>query len=376
MISTRRSTAQRYGFAIVVVVLCTALRVVADPYLGASVPFIFYFAAVALAAWFGGLATALLAAVLSAMAAGYAFIIPHLAGGSNNPSLWVQLSVFLLVSFVISRLIAPIQQSRSRIAATEGRERAGQQADKADRLKDEFLAIVCHELRSPLNTISGWAQVLRRTTEPATVEHGLNVIGESVLVQARMIGDIQDAAAMVGGRFRLRIAPVDLAAVLAAALDSVRPTAEAKNVTLHSGVDSVVGMTMGDADRLQQAVVKLLSNAIKFSPKESRVLLCIQAEPAQIRITVQDSSAAKAAEYLPDLFTGFGQGNHSSPRFRGGSGLNLAMVRHIIELHGGTISIRRDGENAGATFTVRLPVTAEELAQPFNAADSQQATVS
>jgi signal transduction histidine kinase len=239
---------------------------------------------------------------------------------------------------------------------------ARRHAEEANRLKDEFLATVSHELRTPLVAIVGWSQMLRGNhVDPAEAEHALEVIARSAKLQAQLIDDLLDISRIISGKLRLHVVPIDPAAAVAEAIEVVRPAAAAKNIDLQFSLDPDVGQIMADADRLQQVVWNLISNAVKFTAAGGRVGITMQRNENQIEIVVSDTGVGISAEFLPFVFDRFRQADGSSVRAKGGLGLGLAIVRHVTELHGGTVTAESAGPGQGATFTVRLPAAADHL---------------
>ena len=231
-------------------------------------------------------------------------------------------------------------------------------SQQANRLKDEFLATLSHELRTPLNAVLGWTQLLlTRQLRGDEVDRALQTIRRNAEAQARLIGDILDVSRIITGKLRLNIAPTDLRAVIDAAVEGVRPAAEAKGLTLI--VDSVASppAMLADPDRLQQVVWNLLSNAVKFTPSGGRVTLRVEADAKTTQVRVSDTGAGIPPRFLSSLFERFRQADGSTTRAYGGLGLGLAIVRHLVELHGGSVRGESEGEGRGATFTVTLPVT-------------------
>jgi PAS domain S-box-containing protein len=230
-------------------------------------------------------------------------------------------------------------------------------ADAASRAKDEFLATVSHELRSPLNAMLGWARILSsKNLDDETAVRGLKAIEQNAKAQAQLIEDLLDVSRIISGKFRLNNEPVEVAGVIEAAVDSVRPTAEVKGVRLQVTLDPDAGPVSGDASRLQQVVWNLLSNAVKFTPREGRVQVRLLRVNSHIEIEVSDTGQGISPEFLPYVFDRFQQADGSSTRTHGGLGLGLAIVRHIVELHGGSVAAASLGKAQGATFTVRLPL--------------------
>ncbi|MET0794436.1 MAG: ATP-binding protein, partial [Polyangiaceae bacterium] len=238
---------------------------------------------------------------------------------------------------------------------------ARQDAEAANRLKDEFLATMSHELRTPLTAILGWASLLQRgdIRDPEGVKRGLTTIERNARAQARLIEDVLDVSRIISGKLRLDGERVSLRAIASAALDVVRPAADARRVKLHIETDAHDQFQLiGDADRLQQIVWNLLSNAVKFTAPDGRVTLGIERVGSLIRLSVRDSGAGIAPEHLPFIFERFRQVDSSTTRKHGGLGLGLAIVRHLVELHGGTVSAQSEGVGRGALFIVELPVRA------------------
>ena len=243
----------------------------------------------------------------------------------------------------------------ARLLDKEQRARAA--AEAASRAKDEFLAVLSHELRTPLNAVYGWARMLRSgEVQGAAVTRALDVIMRNANAQVQLIDDMLDVSRIVTGKMRLDVRPVDLRAVVEAALDVVRPAAEAKDIRLQAVLDpSAFGVT-GDPDRLQQVIWNLLINAVKFTPRDGRIQVHLQRVNSHVEIQVSDSGQGIAPDVLPHVFERFQQGDSTSTRRHTGLGLGLALVRHLVELHGGTVEASSAGEGQGATFTVKLPV--------------------
>jgi CheY-like chemotaxis protein len=226
-------------------------------------------------------------------------------------------------------------------------------------LKDEFLAVVSHELRTPLNAINGWVfMLLHRTLDDSAQLRALQSIQRQVRSQCQLIDDLLDVARIVSGKLRLELCAVDPSKAIAAALDVVRPAAEAKQINLVAELDPDASVVWADPERLQQVVWNLLANAVKFTPKGGRVVIQSRRTDSGIEIVVADTGQGISEDFLPYVFERFRQADVSSTRTHGGLGLGLAIVRHLIELHGGTVSAASPGKGNGATFTVRLPVRA------------------
>ncbi len=245
---------------------------------------------------------------------------------------------------------------REQLLAREQAARA--EAEAANRMKDEFLATLSHELRTPLNAMIGWTQLLRtRKFDEATATRALEVIDRNTKSLAQLIEDVLDVSRIITGKLRLNVFPVQLAPIISAAIDTVRPAAEAKEIQLVL-LDSSVGLVLGDANRLQQVVWNLLTNAVKFTPKRGRVQVRLHLEHSRVQISVSDTGQGISPDFLPYVFDRFRQADSTTTRSHGGLGLGLAIVRHLVELHGGTVAVQSPGIGQGATFIVNLPLMA------------------
>ena len=243
------------------------------------------------------------------------------------------------------------------------RERAARaEAEKANRLKDEFLATLSHELRTPLNAVIGWSRMLGSgRLDRENSKHALEVIERNAWAQKQIIEDILDVSRVITGKLQLNLSPVDLVAVIDAALDAVRPAMEAKEIQIETLIDASLRMVSGDADRLQQVVWNVLSNAAKFTPNGGRIEISVSQSATHVHIQVKDTGPGIESEFLPYVFERFRQADGSITRTHGGLGLGLAIVRHLVELHGGTIAVENSDAGSGAIFTIRLPLPTGEL---------------
>ncbi|QHG19115.1 ATP-binding protein [Nostoc sp. ATCC 53789] len=231
------------------------------------------------------------------------------------------------------------------------------QAQEANRIKDEFLAIVSHELRTPLNSMLGWVQIIRhRKLDEAITSKALATIERNAKLQSKLIDDILDISRIVQGKIRLNLRKVDLVIVINTAIEAIYPTSEIKDIQVESNLDSSVGEVMGDAERLQQVVWNLLSNAVKFTPSGGRVEVCLKQVNSNAQISVSDTGKGISIDFLPYIFERFRQADSTTTRVDGGLGLGLAIVRHLVEIHSGTVYAASEGEGRGATFTVLLPL--------------------
>lgn len=231
-------------------------------------------------------------------------------------------------------------------------------AETANRVKDEFLAVLSHELRSPLNPILGWARMLRnRRLDSTKTEQALETIERNAKLQAQLIEDLLDVSRILQGKMTLNVAPVNLAATIEAALETVRLAVETKKIQVQTTFEPIAGTVLGDPNRLQQVVWNLLSNAVKFTPPEGRVEITLKQVGTEAQIQVKDTGRGIRPEFLPHVFDYFRQEDGTTTRRFGGLGLGLAIVRQLTELHGGTVEAESPGQNLGATFTVSLPLS-------------------
>ncbi|HEV7393767.1 MAG TPA: ATP-binding protein [Burkholderiales bacterium] len=241
----------------------------------------------------------------------------------------------------------------------ESERSARTEAERASAMKDEFLATLSHELRTPLSAILGWSQVLRlRTMGEAELRQGLETIERNARVQTQLIEDLLDMSRITSGKLRLDIQQVAPAKFIEAAAETVRPAAEAKGIRLEAVLDPAAGPISGDPGRLQQVVWNLLSNAIKFTPRSGRVQVVLQRVNSHVEISVADTGIGIRSEFIPHVFDRFRQADASTTRTFGGLGLGLSIVKRLVELHGGTVRAKSDGEGHGTTFTVLLPLSA------------------
>jgi len=254
---------------------------------------------------------------------------------------------------------------RKRLERERDRSFREQEARKAaeltNRMKDQFLATFSHELRTPLNAILGWSEIMKKgNLDKALLDHAIDVIHRNARTQAHLIDDILDVSRIMAGEFQLHVRPVELAETIEAAIDSVSPAAEAKNIEIHREFSPSPVVISGDPTRLQQVVWNLLSNAAKFTPEGGKITVSLRRSKSQAEIVVSDTGEGISSEFLPFVFERFRQADSSTARIHSGLGLGLSIVRHLVESHGGTVSADSPGEGQGATFTVRLPLGAFE----------------
>jgi signal transduction histidine kinase/ActR/RegA family two-component response regulator len=258
----------------------------------------------------------------------------------------------------LSRYISELQRSEeAREQLLVRAERARSEAEAANRIKDEFLATLSHELRTPLTSLLGWSSVLRESRRDEKVlAQGLDAIDRNAHVQAQLIDDLLDVSRIVSGKLNLDVRPLDICSVTRAAINVVQPAADAKGITLDYWAQPGLGAISADSARLQQIVWNLLSNAVKFTPHDGKINVRVERDGSNATVTVSDTGQGIDPEFLPRVFDRFRQADSSTTRSFGGLGLGLAIVRHLVELHGGTVSAESDGVGKGATFSASFPL--------------------
>jgi len=236
-------------------------------------------------------------------------------------------------------------------------QRAQKEAEQANRLKDEFLATASHELRTPLTAVVGWSRMLRTgKLDAENSARALEAIERNATLQTKLIDDLLDVSRIITGKLTLDRRPIEIAHVVSDAVNTVRPAADAKNIAIETSFYTQAGPVLGDANRLQQVIWNLLSNAVKFTPKNGRIEVALQRVNSEVEISVRDSGEGISSEFLPYVFDRFRQGDGKTTRLHSGLGLGLAIVRQLVELHGGTVSAHSDGPGRGSIFKLRLPV--------------------
>ncbi|HYX28079.1 MAG TPA: ATP-binding protein, partial [Pyrinomonadaceae bacterium] len=266
-------------------------------------------------------------------------------------------------------ITARVRAEEERIVLLASERAARERAEAASRAKDEFVAMISHEIRSPLNAILGWSQMLRQgTLDKTATTNALESIERNARAQAQLVSDLLDISRVITGKLRINARPVDITASLESALESIRPAAEAKQIKIEVEREPYATVVTGDTDRLQQVFWNLLSNAVKFTPRGGHIKVAISRTDSQLEIVVSDSGAGISPEFLPYIFDRFTQADTTTARKHSGLGLGLAIVRHIVELHGGTVNAESAGAGKGATFRVTLPVRAlrsREVSEPL-----------
>ena len=273
----------------------------------------------------------------------------------------------------LSKYITELQRSEeARGQLLLRAERARSEAEAANRIKDEFLATLSHELRTPLTSLLGWSSVLREAKRDEKVlNQGLEAIDRNARVQAQLIDDLLDVSRIVSGKLNLDVRPLDISSITRAAINVVRPAADAKGIKLDYWAQPGLGAISADSARLQQIIWNLLSNAVKFTPHGGKISVCLEQDGSNARITIKDTGQGIDPEFLPRVFDRFRQADSSTTRSFGGLGLGLAIVRHLVELHGGTVSAYSDGVNKGATFSATFPLL-EERVEPIAVSHSNE----
>lgn len=310
-----------------------------------------YFIAVMLAAIYGGLASGLLSTFLAAFGLAY-FEFGTSGGFALGPDDGERLLAFIVVAVVISSVSAARRKAEQQVRA------AMEQLAAADRAKDEFLATLSHELRTPLTSILGWSRVLQSDPDADTRAEAIRSIEQSARAQARLVEELLDISKIVLQKFALDCRQLILQEVVQEAVDMIRPEAQSRDVTLSLQMNPVPIVLDGDEHRLKQVVGNLLSNAVKFTPEGGLVRIELGCTNNEARLAVLDNGEGIDPELLPELFTRFKQG--SDAYRKGGMGLGLALVRHIVELHGGRVTASSRGNGSGSVFQVLIPVERPE----------------
>jgi PAS domain S-box-containing protein len=284
----------------------------------------------------------------------------------DGSEFWVEMSIVPMVNetgecthwIAVQRNISERKQIEQELAQLLQREQAARaEAEAANRTKDEFLATVSHELRSPLNSILAWTQLLQnRRLDRVTTDKALLTIARNVKLQNQLIEDLMDISRITRGKLRLNVCPINLVPTIEAAIDTLLPLADAKSIRIESVLDPCIGQVLGDSSRLQQIVWNLLSNAIKFTPEGGSITIRLERVDSYAQIQVSDTGHGISADFLPYVFEQFLQAEPPTTRVQTGLGLELAIVQRLVELHNGTVQAASEGEEQGATFTVRLPL--------------------
>jgi signal transduction histidine kinase len=336
--------------ALVALGAALALQVV-----GASQGLFLFVPAVMISAWYGGRLGGVVATGMSVLLQ-LAFVLnPDRASWWPSPSDALTVLIFAGVGISIGFVTADRRRAeRERERALLGAEAARHDAEISSRLKDQFLATLSHELRTPLNAVLGWARMLvNHQVEDSKVSAALAMIERNAQAQKQLVDDLLDVSAIVSGRLRLDPRDIDLAEVVRAAIDSMKLSFEARQLRIDQQLEPV--RIVGDPDRLRQVVWNLLSNAAKFTPEGGDIYIRLERDSTTARLSVRDTGRGIGAEFLPHVFEPFRQADSSITRASGGLGLGLSLVRHLVEAHGGTVSVSSEGPMQGTTFMVALP---------------------
>src|SRR5262245_34903300 len=362
----------RYFVAIASTAVVFTARLLLKSSLGDVVSLLMFTLSVMMAAWYGGLGPGLTATALGAIIGDYFFIEPFYSFRIQNHAEIIEVFLFLGIGVSISILSqARLSLLAKRQRLLDSAQNARRTAEDANRLKDEFLSNVSHELRTPLIAINGWALMLRAgRLDFAQSQRALETIVRSARSQTQLIDDLLDISRIIAGKMRLNVAPLMLGAVINAAIETARPAAEAKGIRLSVLIDPAAEPVSGDAERLQQVVWNLLSNAVKFAPVGGRVEVRLERADSHVEIVVADNGKGIMPEFLPYIFERFRQEDSGTSRQQGGLGLGLAIVRQIVELHGGTVRVASEGLGKGATFTVALPIARGRAVSPAVSRDT------
>ena len=358
-----RRIALRYSIAVVAFAIVGGARWALIPVWGTAFPFITYYPAIMVSAWYGGLWPGLLTTALGGSATIFFLLPPVGSFYIRSSGEIIGLAVYLLNGVMISSVIEALHRARGRRdEALERQLEARAEAEAANRAKDEFLATLSHELRTPLTAILGWVHTLRtRQLPPERAAHALEIIHRNTLKQAKLIDDLLDVSRIEAGKLELDQRPVELAAVVADAVESLQRDTEAKDLELRQRIDPLGGLVLGDRGRLQQIVSNLLANAVKFTPDRGRVDVELDRDGPHARITIRDTGAGIAPGAIPHVFERFLQTGDAPRRTRGGLGLGLSIVRHLVDAHGGTVEVQSAGPGQGTTVIVKLPLRAGRL---------------
>lgn len=365
MLKSAWSTILSYGIAVISPLVALMIELLIRPVMGET-PFLLFVGAVMISSWYGGLGPGMLAIALSVLASTY-FLVPPIA--TLDMSDWndtVHLGIFIIVASLISSLHSRIRSARAEaeqlarsnqvLLLSERQARAD--AEASTRVRDDFLAMVSHELRNPLNSIAGWLAILRRSgvSDVGNAEHALGVIERNVNIQKLLIEDLLDLSQIAAGKLRIGAAPVDMLQVVSAAVESIQPSAREKEIRVTVDHDPSVGLVSGDAGRLHQVTWNLLSNAVKFTPVGGSVMVRLGSVDGRLQLSVSDTGMGIPADFLPRIFDRFSQSEEQNARRFGGLGLGLSISRHLVELHCGSIEVASNGPSGGSTFIIVLPL--------------------
>ena len=349
---------QRYLIGLGLTVLAWLASLAMQAVTGGRVVIIPFFPAMIAVALYAGVGPGVMSTVITVL---IAFTSWRGGWGANSylpvSDAWALLMFVLSATLImiIAARLRQVEQRRAELLALE--RQAREEAERAGRMKDEFLATLSHELRNPLSAIVGWAQVLHTQPLPPQVVRGLEVIERNARAQTRIVDDLLDMSRISAGMARLDIRNVDLQKVVDAAILPIQPAAHAKRITIDRVAAASPLTASCDPDRLQQVIANLLTNAVKFTPEGGWIEVRLEHRPPHVEISVRDNGIGIDPGFLPFVFDRFRQADPSSTRQHSGLGLGLSICKQLVELHGGTIRASSDGTGKGSTFTIRLPVS-------------------
>jgi len=359
--AAQMSTARGCLVAVLSVALALLIRILLRSALGGASPFLVFTPAVAIAALYGGLIPGALATILST-ALGSRFFLASV--GEPIIEKWDHVILFVVVGTVITASSTLLRQSRRQLAASLWREQKARAiAEAADRSKDDFLALISHELQTPMSVVLGWIAAIReRRLSPDALEHALDAVERNARVLSRLVDDVLDRSRIATGTLRLDPQLISLLTVVRAAVDQMR--AKIESAGLHFDVTTATddAPIVGDSIRLQQVFTNLLSNAVKFTHTGGRVSVAVTVKDQEARVTVADTGSGIPAVLLPHVFDPFRQGRETLQQSSRGLGLGLSLARYLVEQHQGTIVAASDGPGRGSAFTVTLPLAQRPLA--------------
>jgi signal transduction histidine kinase len=344
------------------VTLALAIRMLLRPAIGNASPFLLFTPAVAIAALYGGIVPGVVTTVLST-ALGSRFFLAGL--GEPVVEKWDRVILFFVVGVVITSSSTLLRRSRQQLAASLWREqKARAMAEAADRTKDDFLALVSHELQTPMSVVLGWITAIRkRRLNADALDHALDAVDRNARILSRLVDDVLDRSRMATGTLHLEPQAISLVAVVRTAVDQMRPKIESAGLHLDLAVPMDEPVIVGDPLRLHQVFTNLLSNALKFTPKGGRISVELTVTDRSARVTVADSGCGISAEVLPHVFEAFRQGGDTISQSSRGLGLGLSIARYLVQRHDGTIAVASDGRGRGSAFTVMLPIACEPRVQ-------------
>lgn len=357
-ITSLQDLLRRYGMALLVTGLTLLVSLALRQVLEDAVPLVLFILAVMVSAWYGGLGPGVLSSVLSVMAGSYFLMEPARAFSLNSSADWLRVAIFLVTAGVVSSLSETLHEAR-RQAELQAREaeRRRRELERAGRQKDEFLAMLAHELRNPLAPIYNAVQILAvRGHDPDEVERIGGLIGRQLQQMVRLVDDLLDVSRITRGKINLCKEPVDLAQVVSMAVETSRPLIESKGHELTVTLPETPLQVHADATRLAQVLSNLLNNAAKYTETAGRISLAAELLEGEVRVRVRDTGIGIAHEMLPRVFDLFTQADSSLDRAQGGLGVGLTLVRRLVELHGGTVEAHSAGTGQGTEMVVRLPL--------------------